>query len=194
MELYEIILIGIALSIDACALTIANCATYKKTLTIKNEWSMPIAFAIFQGVMPLIGYYIGYLFSSVIGTVADYITAVIFFVLAIKIVIDILKEKKCSVSEKEKKCNDNAKFTLAVLLVQALATSIDALAVGVTLINLTFSVYIAVAVIAVVTFIFVSVALIFGKSLGKLFGGYAEWLGAIILFILATKSLIEAIV
>ena len=83
---------------------------------------------------------------------------------------------------------------MAVLLVQALATSIDALAVGVTLINLTFSVYIAVALIAVVTFIFVSVALIFGKSLGKLFGGYAEWLGAIILFILATKSLIEAIV
>ena len=73
-----------------------------------------------------------------------------------------------------------------------MATSIDALAVGVTLINLTFSVYLAVLVIATVTFILVSIALIFGKTLGKLFGKYAEWVGAIILLALSIKSLIEA--
>jgi len=196
MNLFEIILIGIALSMDACALTIANCSTYKDGLTKKSEWAMPIAFAFFQGLMPLIGFYIGSAFSSVIGTIADYLTAAIFFFLSGKIVFDVIKEQKeekcCPVRDKAK--SEAIKFTFSALMLQAIATSIDALAVGVTLINLTFSVYIAVAIIVVVTFILVSTALIFGKSLGKLFGTYAEWFGAGIIFILAIKSLVEAII
>ncbi len=192
MELYDIILIGVALSMDACALTIANCTTYKCSLNGKKEWLMPTAFALFQGIMPLIGFFIGSLFASVIGQVGEYITAVIFFFLAGKIIFDIIKDKK---SPKCNECNTTAhNFTLPILLAQALATSIDALAVGVTLISLTFSVYLAVVVIAAVTFILVSAALLFGKSLGKLFGEYAEWVGAAILLALAVKSLVTAII
>ena len=77
---------------------------------------------------------------------------------------------------------------------QGIATSIDALAIGVTMIDLTFSIFIAILVIALTTFILVSIALLFGKKLGKLFGSYAEWVGAGILFILAIKSLIEALI
>ncbi len=192
MELYDIILIGVALSMDACALTIANCTTYKCSINGKREWLMPTAFALFQGIMPLIGFFIGSLFSNVIGQVGDYITAVIFFFLAGKIIFDIIKDKK---QPRCDQCSTTAhKFTIPILLAQALATSIDALAVGVTLISLTFSVYIAVVVIAAVTFILVSAALLFGKSLGKLFGEYAEWVGAVILFALAIKSLVTAII
>lgn len=193
MQLYEVILIGIALSIDACALTIANCTTYKKDLTRAKEWSMPVAFAVFQGLMPLIGYFIGSLFSSVLSSVAKFLTAAIFFVLAIKIVIDIIKENKEEIITNEHH-QQKTNFTIGVVLLQAVATSIDALAVGVTFINLTFSVYLAVAIIAGVTFAFVALALLFGKTLGKLFGKYAEWFGAGILFILAIKSLIEALI
>ena len=192
MELYDIILIGVALSMDACALTIANCTTYKCSLNGKREWLMPTAFAIFQGVMPLIGFFIGSLFAKAIGNIGDYITAVIFFFLAGKIVFDIIKDKKQSDCNK---CSTTAhRFTIPILLVQALATSIDALAVGVTLINLTFSVYIAILIISAVTFVLVSIALLFGKSLGKIFGEYAEWVGAIILFALAVKSLVFALI
>lgn len=193
MNLFEIILIGIALSMDACALTIANCTTHKDCLDKKMEWAMPTAFALFQGIMPLIGFLIGSVFSNAIGTIADYLTSAIFFFLSGKIVFDIIKDGKeescCPVDG----CCKSTKFTYSTLIIQAVATSIDALAVGVTLINLTFSVYIAVLVIAVVTFILVSTALIFGKSLGKLFGTYAEWFGAGIIFILAVKSLVQAI-
>lgn len=195
MELYEIILIGIALSMDACALTIANCTTYKKSLCTKKEWSMPIAFAIFQGVMPLIGYLIGSALAGVIGSIANYLTSAIFFILAGKIIFDIIKEKKEKLTIQKQDCSyKQTNFTLSILLLQAVATSIDALAVGVTLINVSFSVFLAVTIIAIVTFILVSVALIFGKTLGKLFGEYAEWVGAIILLFLASKNLITAII
>ena len=193
MELYEIILIGIALSMDACALTIANCSTYKGSLTRQKEWAMPITFSIFQGAMPLIGFCIGSLFSGVIGAIADFLTSIIFFALAAKIIFDLVKDMKTEATSTNKSTK-TANFSFTILIVQAFATSIDALAVGVTLVNLTFSVFIAVGIIAVVTFILVSLALAFGKSLGKWFGCYAEWFGAGILILLAIKSLIESII
>ncbi len=195
MQILDILAIGVALSMDASAITIANCTTYKCSLTKKNMWAMPLAFALFQGVMPLIGYFVGYLFQGIIGQIADFLTAGIFLILSGKIVYDILKDK---FSEKiispKQECKVISKFSYGVLLVQALATSIDALAVGVTFINLTFSVYLAVLMIAIVTFAIVSVALFLGKSLGKAFGSYAEWIGAIILFALAVKTLITALI
>ena len=194
MSVIDIILIGIALSIDACALTIANCTTYKSTLSRKKEWYMPIAFAIFQGIMPLIGFLIGYLFKNQIGTIIKFISAGIFFALAIKIIVDIIKDMKCQNSEDANSCKMPAPFTLGLVLIQAVATSIDALSVGVTFIDLNFSVYLAVLIIAVITFSLVVVALFFGKYLGKLFGKYAEWVGATILFAIAIKTLIEAII
>jgi len=194
MELLDIVLISIALSMDACVLTIANCATYKQTLTTKQEWAMPTAFAIFQGVMPLIGFFIGSVFSSILGMVAEYVSIIIFFILAVKIIIDIIKERNIEQPiQKEQVCK-KAKFTLYVLLIQAIATSIDALAVGVTFINLKISVVVAVLIIAIITFALVTIALLFGKSLGKLFGKYAQWVGAIILLLLAIKSLISALI
>lgn len=194
MQIIDVILIGIALSIDACALTIANCATYGCSLTKKKEWLMPITFAIFQGVMPVIGYFIGYAFKDYIGQVIKYISAGIFLLLALKIIFDIIKEsKKEEQLNNPSSCQKTVKLTVLMILLQAIATSIDALAIGVTFINLEFSVVFAVAIISVVTFIFVSASLLFGKYLGKLFGKYAEWVGAIILIILAVKSLVEAI-
>ena len=141
--------------------------------------------------MPLIGYYIGSTFADSIKGFSGYITATIFFVLSAKIIFDLIKERN-SKTEKEKK---EEQFTFTLLLIQSIATSIDAFFIGVTLsFELAFSVYIAVLIIAVVTFIVVAVALLFGKYLGKVFGKYAEYVGAIILFALAIKTLIEAIV
>ncbi len=191
MNIFDIILIGVALSIDACALTIANCTTYKEQLNPKKEWSMPVLFAVFQGIMPLVGYLIGSLFKNYLSSVMKFVTAGIFLFLAVKIIIDILKEGNCEKPDQSCKVKY---FAVSLVLIQAVATSIDALAVGVTFIDLNFSVFLAVAVIAGVTFALVSLALFFGKTLGKLFGSYAEWVGVAILLILATKSLIEAFV
>lgn len=195
MQLYDVILVGIALSMDALALTIANCTTYKNSITRKQEWAMPIFFGLFQGLMPLLGYFVGSLFAGFIDKAANFITAGIFLFLSLKIVFDVTKEKReeCKIKDGKKECSKTA-LNYSVLLLQALATSIDAFAVGITLVGLSFSVYIAVSLIAAVTFVLVSLALFIGKKLGAVFGEYAEWVGAAILFLLAVKSLIQAFV
>lgn len=194
MSIWEIILIGVALAMDAFALTIANCTSYKNSLTRKKAWAMPAAFAIFQFLMPVIGFYVGSIFSNQIEQISKFITAGIFFVLAVKIVADNVKELKKSKKENPTE-NTAAAFTLGVLLMQAVATSIDALMVGVTFaVSLTFSVFLASLVIGAVTFIIVAVALLIGKSLGKVLGKYAQWAGAIILLALSVKNLVEGII
>ncbi len=189
MNIFDVLLTGLALAMDAFAITIANCTTYKQTLGRKKEFAMPVLFAFFQGLMPLLGFFAGSLFANYLDKIAGYLTAGIFLVLAIKIVYDNLKKEP---SEDATKKPTN--LTYSMLLLQAIATSIDAFAVGITFINLTFSVYLAVGLIAIVTFVLICVALLFGKYLGKMFGKYAEWAGAVILFALAIKCLVEAII
>jgi putative Mn2+ efflux pump MntP len=192
MNVIDVILIGVALSMDACAITIANCSSYKNLFKQKKAWSMPFFFALFQGIMPLIGFFVGSLFAKHLESFAGYIVSAVFFALAIKIIVDI-KKSKCD--DKNDKVCERKSLSYPMVIIQALATSIDALLVGVTLsIGLTFAIWWAVLLIAVVTAILVLIALILGKLLGDAFGKYAEWVGAIILFGLAIKELIMAIV
>lgn len=199
MNLYDIILIAISLAMDASAVTISNCSTYKHTLSKKRKWAMPIAFAVFQGIMPLIGFFVGSLFSSFIGKIAGFLSSAIFFVLSGEIFIDIIEDKKecvCSFSEQKQLFEKEkiAILTIPILIFQGVATSIDALVVGITFVNLTFSVLLAVLVIALLTFVIVSIALLLGQKLGQAFGKYADFVGGFILLALAIKSLIQALI
>ena len=189
MNVWDVIAIGIALSMDACALAIANCTVYKNMLTKKQLFAIPTAFAIFQGLMPLIGFFIGNFFAKYLENFGGFLVAGVFYILSAKIVIDLIKESK-----EEQKC-PCCKFSYGMLMVQAVATSIDALIVRVSFsLGIAINVYLAVGIIALTTFMLVLVACFLGKYLGKILGKYAEIAGAIILFILATKELIFAIV
>lgn len=209
MDILNVLLVGLALSMDAFAVTIANCSTYKNNLTPLKEWSMPLAFAVFQGIMPLIGYFLGSIFSGYLTSVIKYVTFGIFLFLSIKIVFDnvqeIIKAKKENALPQNstngikqgtaEETQKTAKFTFLVLLIQAIATSIDALAVGVTFITYSIpSALAAFAIIAAITFAIITIALLFGKYLGKIFGKYATWFGAAILLGLSIKFLVEALV
>lgn len=199
MNYYDIFLIAVALSMDASAITISNCSVYKCTLNRKKEWSMPIVFAIFQGLMPLIGILIASLFTSALQNITGYLSSAIFFILSAKIFIDIIKDnKECCCNLKDAKDNKEkqkkAILTFPILILQAVSTSIDALVVGITFIDLTFSLWLAVAIIVITTFIIVSLALLLGKKLGCVFGKYADYVGAFILLVLAIKSLVQAII
>ena len=191
MNILDVLILGVALAMDACVLTISNCSIYKDSLNKKRAILMPVFFGVFQGVMPLIGYLLGWTISEWIAPVVKYVCFVVFFFLALKILVDIIKEYKFP----EKNCSSTAKtLTIKVLLIQALATSIDALVSGITFIGIDFSVYIAVLIIALITFVLTLICLLLGKTIGKLLGKYAEWLGVIMLFALAIKSLIEALI
>lgn len=197
MNFSDVLFIGVALAMDAFALTIANCASFKNALNGKKGWAMPITFSLFQFAMPVIGYYVGSLFAEYLNEISKFLTAGIFFILSIKIVIDNLKSRTAKCGDKNESCledgDDNcARLTLPVLLFQGIATSMDALIIGVTFATeLTFSVFGAGAIIGAVTFLIVACALLFGKYLDKIFGNYAQWLGAVILLVLAVKNLVE---
>ena len=191
MTILDAFLIGIALAMDAFALTVANCTAYKDKLCKRQLWSMPIAFGLFQFFMPILGFYIGSIFSSYLSAVAGYLSAGIFFILFIKIVIDNVKESK----EENKPCGCEQRFTLKFLTVQAVATSIDAFLIGAC----QFALYLSspffyALIVGVVTFAIVSIALYIGKTLGSILGKYATWTGAIILLALSIKELISALI
>lgn len=189
MSIFEVILIGVALAMDAFAVTVANCTTYKNGLNKVKEWGMPVTFSVFQILMPILGCFIGSVFSEYVKNVAGYITAGVFFVLALKIVIDNVFKKPDGDKTEDKN------FTFLLLLIQGIVTSIDAFFIGVTFsVKLTFSLFLAAGIIGAVTFTIVTLALFIGKSLGKVLGKYAEWAGAIILFALSIKNLVETII
>lgn len=192
MNFDDVLIIGIGLSMDALAITVANCTSYGNNLTKKQSWSMPILFAIFQGLMPLIGYFVGSLFFSFIENYANienyakYFTSGIFFILAFKVIYDIIKD----IISKEEENQKQQKFNVGLVVIQAFATSIDALIVGITLNTATLSVYVSCLVIALVTFVLVTIAMIFSKKLGALLGKYANYLSALILLVIAIKNLL----
>lgn len=187
MNFDDVLIIGIGLSMDALAITVANCTSYGNNLTKKQSWSMPILFAIFQGLMPLIGYFVGSLFFSFIENYAKYFTSGIFFILAFKVIYDIIKD----IISKEEENQKQQKFNVGLVVIQAFATSIDALIVGITLNTATLSVYVSCLVIALVTFVLVTIAMIFSKKLGALLGKYANYLSALILLAIAIKNLLQ---
>lgn len=191
MDILDIVFIGVALSMDACALTIANCVEQRCSLTKKQAWSMPILFALFQGLMPLIGYLIGSLFYEYIGSYGKYLTAAIFFALGLKMIFDVIKEKRQGNNEEDDCARAKSKnLTLGVVTIQAVATSLDALVVGITLNKYALPPFVSVAVIAVVTFALVSLSLLLGKSLGKVLGKYSNYVAIVIILLLAVKNLI----
>ena len=188
MRIYEIILVGVALAMDAFALTISNCTVYKDALNRTKKLAMPVTFAAFQFIMPVLGYYVGSAFAGFISEFSGFLTSGIFFLLSIKILFDAIKEKR---SKTERKVSS---LTPLTLVLQGVATSIDALFIGVTLaVELTFSVFLAAGIIGAVTFIIVSLALLIGTGLGKLLKDLSSLFGVAILLALAIINLVKAL-
>lgn len=188
MTIWDIILIGLAMAMDASAVTIANCTTCKTKLSLTKEWSMPVIFALFQFIMPVIGFYLGSLFTTYLsGT--EYIVAVVFFVLGLKVILDGIKENR----EKSECPVNPSEVSYATILIQGVATSIDALIIGVTL-SMSFAFpFLPSLLIGAVTFAIVSIALLLGKYLGHILGKYSPYIGSAILFVLSLKSLLSGI-
>ena len=141
-----------------------------------------LAFGIFQGLMPLIGYLAGSTFSGYIQSVDHWVA----FILLALIGLNMIKE-----SREEKENEEVSDLSLKVILLLAIATSIDALAVGVSFAFLKVNIVLACSIIAVVTFILSFICVMVGKRLGSLFQKYAEIFGGIILMMIGAKILIE---
>ena len=176
MSISEIVLIGIALSMDAFAVCIASSMVYTN-MTGPRKLSMPIMFGLFQGIMPILGFFLGSLFASFIERWSGPISMLI-------LGINMIREGLAKDEESEPK-----KLTLWILLVQAVATSIDAFAIGVSFAANSANIWQSAPIIAVTTFVLSLIAVFVGTKAGEKLGDKAEILGGIILIIIGIKSL-----
>ena len=166
MDFITILFIGIGLAMDASAVSLAKGMGLDKDQVKKYAFILALAFGLFQALMPAIGYFAGSHFAEYIQSIDHWIA----FILLSLIGINMIREGK---EEKENEVKIHS-IPFKDILLLAIATSIDALAVGVSF-----------------AFILSFVCVLFGKKLGSLFEKYAEYLGGIILILLGIKILIE---
>jgi putative Mn2+ efflux pump MntP len=180
MGLTEIIIIAIGLSMDAFAVSITLGLSVKKT----KEILIPgIYFGFFQMLMPLIGYFAGINFAHKIQYLDHWVVFILLGIIGGKIIWG-------SFSKEEKKPNENSfKFTKMLLL--AIATSIDALAVGITFAFFEINILTTIIIIGSITFFISMCGVKIGNIFGAKFKSKAEFIGGAVLIILGLKILIE---
>ncbi len=180
MNFWDILLIGIGLSMDAAAVAMSNGICMDKP-KFKTSLLIALFFGLFQGLMPLIGYFAGSTFSGFISNIDHWVAFGLLLVIGGKMVIDSFKDEEhvCSF------------ITIRLLLVQAIATSIDALAVGVGFAVTEVNILSAVSVIALTTFCISLASVYIGKKFGSFLESKAELLGGVILVGIGSKILIE---
>ena len=183
MDLLSIFLIGIGLSMDAAAVSLAKGMCLKSSHLKEYAFKLALFFGLFQAIMPFIGYYGGSHFAGYIQSVDHWIA----FVLLGLIGFNMIRE-----SNEKKECESIITFiSYKDIILLALATSIDALAVGVSFAFLNVNIYYAITIIGITTFVLSYCCVFMGTKLGSIFQKYAERLGGGILIILGLKILIE---
>lgn len=183
MTLLSVFFIAVGLSMDACAVSFAKGICLKSNIR-RHALRLGAFFGFFQGMMPLLGWWVGTHFENLITSVDHWIA----FILLSIIGINMLRESR------ETKTACDAVITdipLKEVCLLAVATSIDALAVGVSFAFLQVDIIPAVCLIGITTFILSLIAVFLGNRIGGKLGKYAEITGGIILILIGLKILIE---
>ncbi len=187
MGIIEIIILAVSLSMDAFAVALCKGLALKKA-SIKSCLVVGVWFGTFQGLMPLIGYLLGSTFADKITSIDHWIA----FVLLALIGGNMIKEAL----SKDEECCDNS-LGFKTMLVMAIATSIDALAVGVSFAFTDFKpdwfIYIVFVMIGVITFALSSIGVKIGNIFGTKYKAKAEIAGGAILIVLGIKILLEGL-
>ncbi|CEJ73756.1 membrane protein [[Clostridium] sordellii] len=186
MSLVSVLLTSFALSMDAFAVSITKGMTMKN-ITKKIAFKIAFFFGLFQGGMPLIGWLLGISFEKYIKTFDHWIALILLSFLGIKMIYESIKENKKDEVAMDLEINGLSQNTSTVdiktkdLLVLSVATSIDALAVGVSFAFLNISIIEVVTSIAIITFLVCFTGILIGKKIGPILKNYAEIIGGIIL-------------
>lgn len=183
MGLWELFVIALGLSMDAFAVSICKGLSVRRC-TIKHMLICGLYFGLFQGGMPLIGYLLGSQFESLVTVIAPYIA----FALLALIGYNMIRESR----DNDETVDDD--FSMKAMVPLAVATSIDALAIGVSFAFLQVNIIPAVSFIGITTF----VCCLFGVKVGSIFGSRykqsAEFFGGLVLILMGFKILMEHLV
>ncbi len=183
MEFWEILVLGIGLSMDAFAVSVCKGLAVRradlKTSLVCGAW-----FGAFQALMPLIGYFLGRMFADAIAAVDHWVA---FFLLAL-VGGNMIKE---ALSDEEESATPD--LSAKAMLPLAVATSIDALAVGISLAMTEAPIFTSVIVIGITTFALSALGVSIGGIFGNKFQKKAEIFGGAVLILLGCKILLESL-
>ena len=180
MQLWELFVIAVGLSADAFAVAICKGLSVKK-IEKKHALIVGLYFGGFQAFMPLIGYFLGSKFQSLITEIDHWLALILLAVIGINMIKESFED-----------CDElDASFSFRSMLPMAVATSIDALAVGITFAFLNVNIIPAVSFIGVITFILSAIGLVIGNRFGARFKSKAELLGGIVLVLMGVRIVLE---
>lgn len=187
MGLIELLLIAVGLAMDAFAVAVCKGLNMRK-INYRHALIIALFFGGFQALMPFIGWLVGTRFASYIDKYDHYIAFVLLAFIGIKMIIDAVR------GEDECKDCQNDRLDIKELFLLAVATSIDALAVGVTFallpeLNIGWS----VAIIGIITFLISALGVVIGNRFGSKYQQKAELAGGIILVLIGIKFLLEGL-
>lgn len=182
MSLIEIIILAVGVSMDAFAVSICKGLSVRR-LQPRYMLSTALWFGGFQALMPLLGYFLAVSFSGFVAGVDHWIAFMLLGIIGGKMVIESF--------HKDEDCEFHPDFSFRTMLILAVATSIDALAVGVSLAFVGADIWSSVLVIGLMTAAFSAVGVWLGKVFGGCFKSKAEFLGGAILVVIGVKILLE---
>lgn len=185
MDLVTLFILALGLSMDAFAVSVSNSMCYTQ-LRRRDAVLTSFSFGTFQGLMPVAGYFAGRAFAEAVSAFDHWIAFVLLGAIGGKMIADAVRELRAPQA-----CPVRRTFSVRLMLVQAFATSIDALAVGVSLAALEGNILSAACFIACVTFVCCLAGHLLGRRFGAWLDGKAEILGGVILIGIGVKILAE---
>ena len=181
MNLISVFLIGVGLSMDAFAAAICKGLSIRKNF-LEKSFVIALFFGVFQALMPYIGYLLGSIFAEKLQAVDHWIAFVLLSIIGVNMIRES-RDKTCTIEED--------RLDLKNLFMLAIATSIDALAVGVSFAFLKIKISLAVFVIGLTTFVISFLGVRIGRAFGSALKDKAQVAGGLILIFLGLKILVE---
>lgn len=182
MSIIEIALIGVGLAMDAFAVSICKGLAMRR-MNYKKAIIIAAFFGVFQALMPALGYVLGTTFANKIAAIDHWIA----FILLALIGANMIKE---ALSSDDDECQDDS-LRLGDLIMLSIATSIDALAVGITFAFFNVSLLLSVSMIGIITFIICVIGVKVGNVFGEKYKSKAKLAGGLILIVMGAKILID---
>ena len=186
MGITELLLLSLGLAMDAFSVSVCKGLSMKK-IDHKGAAVTALFFGVFQGLMPLIGYFLGSRFEKFISTYSHWIAFILLGFIGGKMIYEVIKG-----GDEDSVCGEY-KLDIKELFVLAIATSIDALAVGVIFAAQKTNLILSVLVIAAITFVVCLAGVVIGNRFGSRYEKKAELCGGIVLMIIGVKLLLEGL-
>jgi len=184
MNFIALIFTAFALSMDAFAVSITKGITIKN-LKKSTAVKMALAFGLFQGGMPLLGWILGFSFKDYIEAIDHWIAFIVLGFIGFNMIKGFFEERKEEKSELEISATTNeSDVSNKEIIMLAIATSIDALAVGISFAFLNVNIVSAASLICIITFLVCLIGVFVGNKVGDIFHGYAELVGGVILILI----------